>query len=470
MDKLQQQQSGLRTRVTLYYLTATAVLMITVFVAVYFLVRHAVYSHLDAELQAEAREFLETVRIDCDTLCITDQREWMEREHITIDFTPQFAQVVSLIPEPVIVKKSFNLFSDTLAYNPSLSRSGEYSYDFYGDPVRQAQLPVFHQGRVVGQVMVASPLSEAVQLFKRLGFVLLVSLPVVLLILFVVTRFVVGKSVAPIEQIIDTAENISRENFDDRVLLPENRDEIYRLAWTINNLLDRLQDAYSRERQFTADASHELKTPLASVMGTLEVLVRKPREREYYEERIRSSIVELRRMARVIDQLLLLARIDENAAHPGLREVQPSELMYAMLERFAPHIEQRALQVQLHIDNEARCLADREMLEIMFENLLSNAVKYSETFGVLRLTIESGAESVLCSVTNSGVSLSEETRKKLFDRFYRVDASRNSRVRGSGLGLSVVKKLADIQGIGVSISSPAENELAVTLSIPLVEV
>jgi len=444
----------LRHRIAGLTLLATAVMMIAVFGMIYILVEHAVFRHMDSELEEEAVEFAETLHVSGEDLSVCDDREWMERPHITADFNPEFAQVVVVGQSPEIIKKSFNLFSDTLTYAHGLT-SVTFSSETVGtDPVRQVQYPVFGQKKsLLGYVIVAVPLWEALLVLHDLRMVLLVALPVILLVLFFVTRFIAEKSIEPIEKVIDTAENITRSNLDERILLPSRRDELYRLSQTINALLDRLRDAYVRERQFTADASHELKTPLASVMGTLEVLIRKPRTQERYEEKIRFCIDELQRMHRLIEQLLLLARIDGKIEIPGAAPVELSKLIPVVVGRFRSYAEEKNISLSLEANGSGRCLADEGMLEIMLENLIGNAVKYSPENSTIRIKCETRGTLVRCTISNRGKSIPQESLKRLFDRFYRVDASRASRVEGSGLGLSVVKKLADAQGIAIRVKS-----------------
>ena len=129
------------------------------------------------------------------------------------------------------------------------------------------------------------PLEESALVLENLKIVLFIAYPLVLIFLFSVSRYIAGKSIKPINKVINTAEKITKENLDKRIDLPEHKDEIYILTSTINELLNRLQDAVLREKQFTADASHELRTPLSVIKGTLEVLIRKPRKREEYEDK-----------------------------------------------------------------------------------------------------------------------------------------------------------------------------------------
>lgn len=459
---------SIRNRVSGLFLMVTASLMIMVFVLIYVQVESDVYSHVDEELNEEAGEFLEGLEVTGSGVLFKDQTEWMERSHITVDFYPKFVQIVIADSTPEIVRKSFNLFSDTLRYDPSLDEIAFYNSNIAGASVRQVQVPVFH-GKNAGAaawVLVAVPLEESLFVLSDLRTALLFCLPVILFILFFVTRFIAGKSLAPLEQVIDTAEKITQKNLDERIELPVNRDELYRLSSTINGLLDRLQAVYTREKQFTADASHELKTPLASILGTLEVLTRKPRNLDHYKARIGFCIDELKRMSGLIDQLLLLARYDSAAFRPEISVFDAKATLAKVLGRNDEEIREKELDVTVRNDGTAMVRADASILEIMLDNIFSNAVKYSERGGTVSIDLGNRGDKIACSVTDAGPGISPEEIDRVFERFYRVDKSRNSQTSGTGLGLAIVKKLADIQSITVHLSSTEQEGTVVTLEIP----
>ncbi len=143
-------------------------------------------------------------------------------------------------------------------------------------PIYQVQYPINNsKNETTGYLLVAVPLEESELVLENLQKALFISFPIILIILFLTTRYIAGKSIAPINGVITTANRITRENLRERILLPENKDEIHLLISTINELLNRLEDNLLREKQFTSDASHELRTPLSVIKGTLEVLDKK---------------------------------------------------------------------------------------------------------------------------------------------------------------------------------------------------
>ncbi len=459
---------SIRDRVAGLYLMVTASLLVMVFVLVYVLVEHHVYSHIDEELEEVADKFVGCLRVTECGLAVEDQTEWMERSLITVDFSPKFVQVVAAGNSSGIVKKSFNLFSDTLQYNPVLDRVAFYNATIVDASVRQVQVPVFHGDKspVVAWVLAAVPLEESLFILSDLRTVLLVSLLAMLLIVFAATRFIAGKSIAPLEKVIETAEKITQENLDERIVLPQRRDELYRLASTINDLLNRLQAVYTREKQFTADASHELKTPLASVLGTLEVLIRKPRNPVHYEERIDFCIDELRRMSGMVEQLLLLARYDSASFVPEVTVFDARQTVMNVLKRVDEQVKEKELQVVFENTGNTMVQADASMLEIMIGNVVSNAVKFSGKGEPVAIVIERKNSWVICSVKDRGPGISAEKVDRIFERFYRVDESRNATINGTGLGLAIVKKLGDLQQITVRLSSRKNKGTTVTLEIP----
>ena len=333
--------------------------------------------------------------------------------------------------------------------------------------VRQAQIPLVNRNGITeGYLIVAVPLKNAIIVLHDLQNVFLYSFPAIIVTLFVFTRIIAGKSIRPIDKVIATAERMTQKNLHQRITLPYHHDELYRLSATINDLLDRLQEAFQREKQFTADASHELKTPLASVKGTLEVLIRKPRDREHYEARIQFCLMELNRMAKLIDQLLMLARYESSTMKPNIETILLLPHIEEVIARMKASANEKNISIRMENADSASIAADPAILEMIFVNILSNAIKYSPYGSFITITIERKANTIDCSITDQGIGIPDEKINAVFERFYRVDTSRNSNTGGFGLGLSIVKKLADLQKITVSLKSEKNIGTTVILKFP----
>ncbi len=366
-----------------------------------------------------------------------------------------------------MVKKSSSLSWCILAFDPKRPEATYFNSSFGGVAVRQIQVPLkSSKGVTEGFLIVAVPLKNAIIVLHDLRLVFLSSFPLIILTLFVLTRLIAVRSIRPAEKIIATAERMTQENLHQRFALPYHHDELYRLSLTINAMLDRMQDAFQREKQFTADASHELKTPLAAVKGTLEVLVRKPREQEHYESRILYCLQELNRMAGLIDQLLMLARYESQGLRPNTARVALFTHLEEVTARKRPLAAEKEISIETNLSEELKVQADPAMLDIILDNIISNAIKYSPSGSTVSIRAEQQGKSVECTIADQGIGIPEEKINAIFERFYRVDESRNSGTGGSGLGLSIVKKLADLQNIKITLTSQKERGTSFRLTIP----
>ncbi len=470
---------SLRNRIAFYYTIATAFLIAVVFTIIYFMVDGFVYQHFDTEIKKEITETLSEAHPTGDKFTdisqfraanINDDNEDDNEDDepnkkIKADVDPEFIQVIDRKGNVVI--KSRNLGTNALVLDPGWRGTSYFNSLVGSTTVRQAQVPLLdHEGLTLGYLLVAIPMKNAIIVLRDLQTIFFFSFPLIILTLFVLTRLIAGKSIRPIEKVIAAAEKMTQINLNERVPLPHHHDELYRLSSTINALLDRIQDAFQREKQFTADASHELKTPLAVIKGTLEILVRKPREREQYETKVQFCLTELNRMARLIDQLLMLARYESNKMNPRIESVLLSSSVDDVIKRLLPFALEKQISFNVQNTENLKVAADPAMIEMILENIISNALKYSPTGSSVTIAAERQEGTIVCSITDQGIGIPEEKLQVIFERFYRVDSSRNSSTGGFGLGLSIVKKLADLQLIKVSVKSMKNKGTSFALIFP----
>ncbi|TLU83845.1 MAG: HAMP domain-containing protein [Chlorobium sp.] len=473
---------SLRNRIAFYYTVATAFLIAVVFTIIYFLVERVVYQQFDEELRSEISELFHDAHVkDYGIASLSqfrnidfddkgeekddeneDKEKPGEKGQGKVDV--EFIQFVD--HHGSVYRKTENLLRYTLVFRSGQTETCFFNSRLAGSTIRQVQVPLKDsKGLVNGYMIVAVPMKNAIIVLYDLQNVLFLSFPLIILTLFILTRLIAGKSIMPIDRVIATAEQISQTNLDQRIMMPRHRDELYRLSATINSLLDRMQDAFLREKQFTADASHELKTPLSVVKGHLEVLIRKPREREYYESKVKFCLVELNRMAQLIDQLLMLARFESDSMHSHIESVQLSLRIDDVVERMKPLADEKEIMFRLQKLDDVRVAADSSMLEMILENIISNAVKYSPSGSMVTIRMERKSNMVACHISDEGIGIPDEQLQSVFERFYRVDQSRSSNTGGFGLGLSIVKKLADLQKIRVTVAS-SEKGTTFTLVFP----
>ncbi|MCK7517415.1 MAG: HAMP domain-containing protein [Ignavibacteriales bacterium] len=253
-----------RNRISAYYLFATAMIIALIFIVIYLIVHKTVFSHLKDDLDSELKELNSSIVMYNDSaLVFANPFEWEEGEHRQIEVNPTFIQVSDKFGSTI--KKTSNLLSDSLILNKNIQSKFYTNTHLSKSPVYQVQYPIVNKkNKILAYILVAIPLQESEIVLENLQKALIVSFPIILIILFFTARYIAGKSIAPINDVIKTANRITRENLKERISLPENKDEIHLLISTINELLNRLEDNLLREKQFTSDASHELRTPFRS--------------------------------------------------------------------------------------------------------------------------------------------------------------------------------------------------------------
>jgi signal transduction histidine kinase len=292
----------------------------------------------------------------------------------------------------------------------------------------------------------------------------LISIPLILFVLFLIARFFAGRSIKPVRTIIETSSQITKDNLKSRIPLPQNKDELYILSENINNLLNRIENAVDREKQFTSDASHELRTPLAVIKGTMEVLIRKSRNQNEYEEKIRFCISEVDRLNHIVDQLLLLARFENQKQNIKQESIYLNALILDNLTRFSEKTERKKLKIKADFTDDYYIQSDNYLVSIIFSNLISNAIKYSNDKGEILLKLDKTPTEIIFTISDYGVGILEQDLNKIFNSFYRSDVSNHPEIKGTGLGLSIVKRLCDILNFNIEVFSKINKGTEIKLS------
>jgi len=451
-----------KNRIAFYYTLSTATIVALVFLLIYFIVSATVFYHLNNDLNYESNKHKSELTIENDSLGFRNEVEWMEREHRTIEVNPVFVQVID--HEGNLITKSPNLKEGNLAYNGTKEDGKFFNTHLSGKAIRQIQISIAKNDKNYGYLLVAMSLEGSQMVLSNLKMILLTAFPVVLIILFLVARLIVSRSIKPVTDVINTANMITRENLTERINIPTNKDELHKLVVTINDLLDRIENAVKREKQFTSDASHELRTPLAVLKGTLEVLIRKPRKTREYLEKINYSINEIDRMNHLVDQLLLLARFDGQQKALDRQTFDLVELIENVLYRLQFSITEKKLKVDIGVDQPIQITSDPYMVDIIIENIVSNSIKYSSENTCISISLSRMKDCVSCSIKDTGVGIRKEELTKIFERFYRSDSLQYPNVKGNGLGLSIVKRMCDLLQVDINIDSIYKEGTSVHLT------
>lgn len=452
-----------KKRIAFFNTMAVAVTTAFVFLIIYAVVYFTSYHHLDSGLRFEKEEIQSSLFWKGDSIVIKKMPEWDEAEHSQIEVNPTFIQIVNR--KGNVVFKSANLQTNQFEVYPSIKKESFYNSQINNQRVRLGQFPILNgNGKIIAQLTLGVSQQESYNVLNNLLITLCIAFPIMLVALYSVILVSASKALAPVHELIITASQINDTNISNRLPMPQNEDEIHQLAATINELLDRIEESIQLQKQFTADASHEMRTPLSAMRGILEVLLRKEREPEQYETKIKEVIVQVDRLSLLFDQILQLARLE---SEKGLSKKEPVSLRTAValiVEKWELEAKKKQIQLHVNISQYATVTAHLFLLERILDNLFSNAVKYNNERGNIYCVWDETKKTL--TIEDDGPGISPEQLPYLFNRFYRADNSRNSRIQGNGLGLAIVKKSADLQQIKISVSSVKCKGTTFTLMFP----
>jgi signal transduction histidine kinase len=311
--------------------------------------------------------------------------------------------------------------------------------------------------RTVIVARVLDPVTDSTHLVRNW---LLIGLPLLLLLVAVTTWKLVGRALAPVEAMRAEVDEISAAALDRRVPQPAGRDEIARLASTMNEMLDRLEQAQKRQREFVSDASHELRSPVASIREQAEVALAHP-DRTTTSELAESVLAEDLRVQKLVEDLLLLTRADEQTLPLGRRPVDLDDLVFEEARRLRTD---NGLRIDTTGVSAARVMGDESALRRVVVNLAENAARHARTKVSFALKEESG--SAVLDIADDGPGIPEADRARVFERFVRLDDARARDDGGSGLGLAIVAQLVAAHSGTVQIADDGTVGTRIQVRIP----
>ncbi len=277
--------------------------------------------------------------------------------------------------------------------------------------------------------------------------------------------------IRPVEEIANTARHISSTNLRERILPEGYPFELASLADTFNKMLDRLEESFERISRFSADIAHDLRTPVNNIRGEAEVALARARTVDEYRDVLESCLEEAVRLSDLISDLLFLARAESPLAHLRREPVNVSELLDGVREYYEASAEDGGISlVTAAGDQPVIAELDRTLLQRAVGNLVSNAVAHTPAGGLIvlgaKLATDADPSTVRIEVSDTGDGIPAEALPKVFDRFYRVDASRSQASGGTGLGLAIVQTIMQLHGGKAEISSHVGEGTRVTLTVP----
>lgn len=311
----------------------------------------------------------------------------------------------------------------------------------------------------VGRVTIVAQrsLAEVDDTIATITDALLVLYPALVLLVGLLAWYFAGRALRPVEAIRAEASAITHTTIHRRVPVPETRDEVARLALTMNEMLDRLEDAATRQRRFVSDASHELRSPVASIRTQLEVALRRP-DRDDWADVARRVLAEDERLEQAVVDLVELARLDEDAPAGELAEVDLDDVVLEECSR------ERRIPVVTSAVSGGRVRGRRDALARVVRNLVDNACRHAESR--VEVSVQTIGDDVELVVADDGPGIAPEDRERVFERFTRLDEGRARDAGGMGLGLAVVKSTVERHGGSVAITDHEPHGARFVVRLP----
>ncbi len=434
---------SIRWRLVLWNVLGLAVVLAGFAALVYGLMAHTHYDRLDRTVLAEFRDMEE------DQPSGEPLRDWMAeiKEHdnfacVLYDAGGKVCERTSDLPPEAI---------------PPAPPAGADPRFLDAAPPGLGRQRVLVGGlRLGGQPYTAILMAPLDDVDRELGLLLwaiFLAVPAALAASGAWSYFMARKALAPMERLRRSTREITAVRLDRRLSVRNAHDELGRLTATINDMIARLERSFAEVRRFTADASHEMRTPLAVIRNEAEVALARPIGEEGCRNLLGSILEEVDRLTRLTDQLLTLAREDADAVLPPQAAVDLAALVRSVVETMRPLAESRGVALTAEAEGPVEVRGDEARLRQVLYNLLDNAIKYTPEGGAVAVRCgRDGGEAVL-AVRDTGVGIPPEHLHRVFDRFYRADKARTREQGGAGLGLSIARSIAAAHGGRIELES-----------------
>ena len=351
-----------------------------------------------------------------------------------------------------------------LAFSSSLSQPEFHTIPEANeiDRIRVYTTPILEGDQIIGWVQTMQSLGNAEESLDKLRTALLLGSGLLSLLAGFAGYFLAARALAPIDKITNTAHRISTEDLSARLNLPDNGDEVSRLANTFDEMLARIESGFARERQFTADVSHELRTPLTAMQMILAIIREGERSMPEYRQALDDLAEEADRLQGLVEDMLQLARGDGNV-ELNREEIDLAILLGDVADSLCPLAENKRLTLTCNLPPSLIVSGDVDQLIRLTVNLLDNAIKYTECGSVTLSAREMDGQAII-EIADTGVGIQPEHLPHIFERLYRADSSRSS--KGAGLGLSIARQIVTGHGGRLEVQSEADKGTKFTVHLP----
>ena len=324
----------------------------------------------------------------------------------------------------------------------------------------------FHKEKIV-IIEIATTKEILTSTLEDILYILSFILPIVLIFSILGGNFLIYKSFLPIENILLELKQINAKDLSARLKSNKNKDEINQLVEEVNSLLKRLESSFEKISQFSSDASHELKTPLTIIRGEIEVALRKERSNEEYKSVLNSSLNEIIIIEKTINDLLFLAKNEKDIILDNQEYIYFDEIIDESINEVKSFAKLNQIEINFILEDTIEYKGYSNLLKIALKNVLKNAIQFSHKNSQIIVKSYKKGSFFEISVQDFGIGIEKNEQIKIFEKFYRTDKSRNKNSGGTGLGMSILKKIVDIHKGKINIHSKENIGTTITISFPI---
>ena len=453
-------------RLTLSYLLIFAVGQCIFGLGMWGILRHNLYDIADDTLEGQiddARHFLEAQRIDASVSKLQEE----VNETYVLEHSGDYLQIQDEYGDWIYRSSFLQLHNLPTVAAKQLTKPLYEDLAVGNRPLRflSATIEVYGRTFVVQTGVPENDILRTLSSFRRY---LLIFAALMLLAASAVGYWLSRRALAPVDAITQTARNISGTSLSSRLQRLNTGDELQRLSDTLNEMLARIETAFLRVSQFTADASHELRTPISLIRTEAEIALRKSRDEVEYQESLRHILHEAERTSSLVEKLLSLARADAGRESLDFRRLDLGETVRRTALDWCQAMATHQLRFTENVtDRDLFISGDKTAVPRLLNILLDNAVKYTPSSGSVELALEEKDDRAVITVRDSGIGISDEDQTRIFERFYRADKARSRELGGAGLGLAIAQWIVDQHQGSITVQSSPGMGSVFFVELPL---
>lgn len=452
-----------RFKTTLWYSVVFLMLEVVIGIVIYGFLKHNLYKELDLTLTTQANmiyHFVEESHINLKDF--KADSVYNSPNELIYDL---IFEVVVFNPNNTFVQVSYKnqtVFStvnlkDNIIKNPDSLKLQAGVFSFSDSLLSEHTIRAAYLNKNDYKIIVAFPTHVINQTLDNLTDIYIIIAPIFLLLSLLGGAVISFRALSRIDKIIKETNAITAQNLNKIIQGSEYDDEYGRLVTTMNKMINRIKTSIDYMNQFSISASHELKTPLTILRGEIELALKSPKTPEQYQETLQSNYEETIRLIKIVEHLFYLSKIDNMLVRLNKQTIELESFIKNVTNNFSNYAEEKRIKINFNFtgNQEIKIDADPELLKQVIINLVENAIKYGNESSDFNITCISKSDGkVYLSFSNYTEIISPETLSKLFERFYRVESSRNRGLGGVGLGLSIVKSIVELHQWKIFVENP----------------